>query len=329
MGLIDRESLFETAAEDWRQLHSLYIKESTAKAYRDYIRGLLTYFKGMKLSEIAENPARLHIFQTKRKEHAGNERINHECNTLSQILRAAGVWEQLKPFYKPLPVDHADTPGKALLPEQAQKLFATASRSKRWQVAYWASVLSTNTTAGPGEIRHLRLGDIDLDRREIYVQRGVKNKFRRRPLPLNAPAYWAITQALERAQELGASLPTHYLFPHRRKSGGKYAKETHDVTKPIGSWKTAWYALTAKAGLKGLRRYDLRHHAITTLLENPDVSERVVKDLAGQVSRKIIDRYSHIREKARRDAVDSLDRKGPVSSKPVLVETVEKRDETA
>jgi integrase len=41
--------------------------------------------------------------------------------------------------------------------------------------------------------------------------------------------------------------------------------------------------------------YDLRHHAMTALLENPEVSEETVEDLAGHVSRRMKKRYSHIR----------------------------------
>jgi integrase len=38
-----------------------------------------------------------------------------------------------------------------------------------------------------------------------------------------------------------------------------------DPTRGIGSWKKAWRKLSEKAGLKGLRFHDLRHHAITEL----------------------------------------------------------------
>jgi hypothetical protein len=42
----------------------------------------------------------------------------------------------------------------------------------------------------------------------------------------------------------------------------------------MDSWKKAWYALRAEAGKKfprlaKLRRYDLRHHSLTRLMEDP------------------------------------------------------------
>jgi integrase len=53
----------------------------------------------------------------------------------------------------------------------------------------------------------------------------------------------------------------------------------------------------------------LRHHAITRLLENPDISEQTVKDIAGHVSKHILERYSHIRMEKKRNALDALCRK--------------------
>ena len=37
--------------------------------------------------------------------------------------------------------------------------------------------------------------------------------------------------------------------------------------------------------------YDLRHHAITALLENPHVSEETVEAIAGHISREMKKRY--------------------------------------
>jgi len=60
------------------------------------------------------------------------------------------------------------------------------------------------------------------------------------------------------------------------------------------------------AHLPKLRMYDLRHHAITALLENPDISEETVEDIAGHVSRRMKKRYSHIRMEYKRAAVEAI-----------------------
>jgi hypothetical protein len=71
--------------------------------------------------------------------------------------------------------------------------------------------------------------------------------------------------------------------------------------------KTAWKALTAAAGIVGrLRPYDLRHTAITDILQIPDVSEETAKSIAGHISSQILKTYSHVRIEAKRAALDAL-----------------------
>ncbi len=70
-------------------------------------------------------------------------------------------------------------------------------------------------------------------------------------------------------------------------------------------WKKAWRTLTTKAGLKGLRFHDLRHHAITELAES-GASEQTILSIAGHVSRRMLERYSHIRMEAKRNALEAI-----------------------
>jgi site-specific recombinase XerD len=78
-----------------------------------------------------------------------------------------------------------------------------------------------------------------------------------------------------------------------------------DPTRPVGSWRIAWRALTKKAGLQGLRFHDLRHTAISALGE-AGVPDRVIMDIAGHVSPRMLRRYSHIQLEAKRTAIQAL-----------------------
>jgi hypothetical protein len=60
-----------------------------------------------------------------------------------------------------------------------------------------------------------------------------------------------------------------------------------------------------KSPFAGLRFHDLRHTAITVLAES-DASEQTVMAIAGHVSRKMLEHYSHIRMEAKRCAVAAL-----------------------
>jgi integrase len=69
------------------------------------------------------------------------------------------------------------------------------------------------------------------------------------------------------------------------------------------SWRSAWRSLTAKAGLKGLRFHDMRHEAITELLEK-GLSDQAIMQVAGHVSKEMLaPHYSHMRLKAKREAL--------------------------
>jgi len=43
------------------------------------------------------------------------------------------------------------------------------------------------------------------------------------------------------------------------------------------------------------------------LAENPSVSEETIRALAGHVSRRMLENYSHIRTRAKEDAIRSLE----------------------
>jgi integrase len=230
----------------------------------------------------------------------GNRTVNIEVGVLRRVLKQFKLWHFVDEDYKPLP-EPKDI-GRALTPEQELKLFSVASTRREWTVAFWVSLLAANTTAGGCEIRNLRLQEIDLAGKMLYLRVG-KNKFRVRAIPLNRTATWAVERLLDRAHKLGAIAPEHYLIPRR------IAGKQHDPTKPPSrwAWRRAWRSLTKECGLTGLRPNDLRHHAITRLAESSEASEQTIMAIAGHVSREMLEHYSHIRQEAKRRAVESLD----------------------
>jgi integrase len=48
-----------------------------------------------------------------------------------------------------------------------------------------------------------------------------------------------------------------------------------------------------ESGLAGLRFHDLRHHAITELAES-QTSDATIRSIAGHVSPKMLEHYSHV-----------------------------------
>lgn len=300
---------FIEAASVWFNSHTLHVGPGTVRHYRNCIHALTDFFGQLRLSEI--HIGHFEQYQQMRSTgqglpKAGASCINHELNTLSQILTRAGLWAGMAPNYKPLRLPKPQV-GCALAEGDELRLFRVASSNPRWKITYCCALITANTTAGPNEIRNLKLGDLDLEPPAIRITEGVKNEYRRRTIPLNEPAAWAMGELVKRAKELGAIEPGHYLLPHRAANGEK----GFDVTKPISSWRGSWDKLRKAAQMPHLRLYDLRHHAITRLLEDENVSERTVIELAGHVSRQMLERYSHIRMRTKQEAVDALAKKSP------------------
>lgn len=299
---------FPVAAEIWISAHDLYWKPATKKSYKGYVRRLKSSFFGqMKVEDI-------HIghFTEYQKQWLGRIKpaaINHDTNTLSQILRKAGLWDQMAEFYHPLPLPRWTPP--RVMPEKEEDGFfkLAATPGQDWDCAYWWASITNNTTASGVELRTLQLRHIDLahDPPILYVpDETAKNQFRARPTPLNEIALKQVERALKRAYKLGATHPDHYLFPFRVNRGA------YDVTRPASAsfiYKQ-WNRLVGTALERGIishwiRPHDLRHQIITTMLENGE-SEQTVMSLAGHVSRNMLQHYSHTRIQAKYAAVSAL-----------------------
>ena len=151
-----------------------------------------------------------------------------------------------------------------------------------------------------------------------------------RRLPLNPDAFSGILELREFSKKLfGNDLqPEWYVFP----SCEGFANS--DATKPMKGWRTAWRNITravecpkrgllqrptdscrnktckadmqgVKSPLAGLRFHDLRHSCITMLSES-QASDSTLLSIAGHVSRRMLEHYSHVPMAARRAAPDSL-----------------------
>jgi integrase len=300
---------FASACEAWLESRRPYISTKTHHEYKLNIKTLAAFFGELRLQEIDADLVR--AYQRTRKLKCGAFAINHECGVLCQIRKRIGLPIE---DYQPLPLPKQER-GRALADEERSRLLRVAKTNPSWEAAYLATTISVNTTAGPKEVATLRLQDSDLERDVIRVQPGgAKNVHRMRTIPLNDESRAAVKVALARAKRLGSIKPEHYLFPFRKKSGNRHSGADHyDPTRHQTSFKTAWLALRRAANIQNFRMYDLRHHAITALLENPEISEETAEDIAGHISRRMKKRYSHIRMKYRRAAVEAIAPKKPAA----------------
>ncbi len=251
-----------------------------------------------------------------------NATINRELDIIRGVLKRAKRWHHFAEEIHPLPI--RQNIGRALTYEEKVKLLHRAGRRPEWQTVACAARLALNTTMRGCEIKELRWRDVDMMGRSLAVRKS-KTEAGERVIPLNADAWAVILELYRRSQALGATEPSHFLFP---------ACETaqFDPTRNIKSWRTAWRRLTRaiqcagcgllqnpgercsgcgdtiaklKSPFDGFRFHDLRHQAITELAESK-ASDQTIMSIAGHVSKKMLQHYSHVRLEAKRDALDAL-----------------------
>ena len=251
-----------------------------------------------------------------------NRTVNMELAFVRRLLQRAGRLHMLGNLPKFLPERHDI--GRALSPEERARLLKTAATKPEWSLARLALTVSLNTTCRSCELKGLQWRDVSLIDRELKVSVSKTEAGRGRPIPLNAAAYAAVLELRERA--LGwfgqEPLPDWYVFPRGPgqgpKVGDNQATVKPDPTRPLTTWRSGWRAIRAAAAagdpekgipalpsLRTLRFHDLRHDAISQLAEGA-ASDMTIMSIAGHVSKKMLEHYSHIAKAARRKALDSI-----------------------
>jgi hypothetical protein len=293
---------FDEAAGHWLEIKKLHTKKPrTIEMYEWYIRNLKKEFGELLLSQI--HIGHLLEYQRQRRMSAGASCVNHELNTLAQILKMAELWDLIEKHYRPLPLPNW-TPPKVLTAAEEERFYRIASGNPDWSVAYWAVSLTNNTSAMGIELRHLQLQHVFLeqDPPTIHIpDTKVKNEFRARVVPLNAVAAKQARRIVERANRLGAWRPEHYIFPFRLKRG------SYDVAKPASPYfiRSTFRSMRETTGLDWLQPRNFRNQIITKLFESGAPDETIMS-IAGHQSIKMSRYYSRIRITAKAEALNTI-----------------------
>jgi integrase len=291
--------LFEEAAMKYLDGRLPELAESSQQKERQLLVKPREHFRGQRLRDITAEHV-LGYRQSRIATGVGPAIINMEVGVIRRILKRAKRWSVIADDIRPLKEPRSI--GRALSFEQKVRLLHAADSKPEWQNARLAMTLALCTTMRGVEIKNLHWQDVDFLRNSFTVRRS-KTDAGLRSIPMNDDARVAVLELWERATAFGGTKPEHFLFP---------ACE-HGHVKPDRcqkSWRTAWRKLTAAAGIEGFRFHDCRHHAITELAES-QASDSTIMALAGHVSRKMLEHYSHVRQEAMREAVNVLSAKRP------------------
>jgi len=309
---------FSEAADRYLEERRHGLARGSVRTEQERSRPLKLYFGATPLNRITADAVREYIVWRKSQKpqrgsetEISNRTVNMEVAFLRRLLKRAKRLHLVADDLKPLP-ERRDI-GRALQPDEKLRLLRVGKQKPEWENARLGMVLALNTTMRGCELRGLQWRDVNLIDRTLTVRHS-KTRAGERAIPLNADALAAILELRERAKAFfGDNLsPDWYVFPHAE----GFTKP--DPTEPMSGWRSAWRSLRAAAakgepekgippmpGLARLRFHDLRHHAITELAEST-ASDQVIRSIAGHVSQRMLEHYSHVRLEAKRRALDAL-----------------------
>ncbi len=290
---------FDLAADEWLASVKPHVAERTRNIYEVALRCHLKPSLGaLLLCDI--DASRIASYQARRKaEDASARTLNKELQVLRQILKRYKLWANLQGDVKfERESDHI---GKAMTDEEEAQLLAVCESNSLLRTVV---LLALNTALRKNEIRMLRWRQTDLIERALTVGRTKTEGGSGRIIPLNSVAYAALVRWAGRFPE---AKPEDYVFPaceDARLDRPHPNTDRIDPTRPIKSWRTAWRRALKDAGMS-LRFHDLRHTCITKLAEG-QASEQTLMSIAGHLSRKMLEHYSHIRMAAKRAALEAI-----------------------
>ena len=248
------------------------------------------------LPDLTEDAIRTYI-RTRLNEGAAGRTVNMELGELSRSIEKP--WSLLWPKVRKL--EERKDVGKALSPKEESKLiaavvdYASPNRSQTLGTFIRTALL---TGMRSGEIASLTWGQVDLAQRIVTVGKAKTSSGTGRQIPMNPQLFEVFSAHADWfTRRFGDTRPAYYLFP--------FGKPTpNDPTRPITDMTSAWEALRKRAGVQ-CRLHDLRHTAATKMAE-AGVPESTTLALMGHMSRAMMERYSHIRMAAKREAVEAL-----------------------
>jgi integrase len=304
-----RMPLFSTAATEWVESRTGLSPKSVTR-YRQCIENLKAEFGSRLVCDIDSQD--IAAYQRKRlAAEVSNRTVNYEVGTLRGILKSFGLWGHIADKVEALKENHDI--GRALTRDEEGALVKAAGKS-RSPALLPLLIFSLDTGMRASEVRSLRRRDLALDwdkgviaRGDVIVPKSKTPAGTGRMIPLTQRICATLSLWLSRFPSTDADT---YVFPRHSVGIAGNSRVPRvwnvDLARPMGEWKSAWAAACKEAKIR-YRWHDLRHTFISRLAENPAVSEGTIKSLAGHVSKRMLERYSHIRTHAKRAAIEALE----------------------
>jgi integrase len=229
------------------------------------------------------------------QEGAGNRTVNMELGVLSRSI--GHTWKVLWP--KADKLEENNDVGRALEQDEERAILDAAARSRSKLIHPFLYILCW-TGLRSNEARTLQWLQIDFETRQITVGKSKSEFGAGRQIPMTAALLATLTQYRAWYEsKLGPAQPDWYVFPLSNRI------KPVDPTRPVTSLKRAWEGVR-KVAKVSCRLHDCRHTFCTKLAE-AGIPESTMLDMMGHMSAKMLRRYSHIRDKARRAAIAAIE----------------------
>jgi integrase len=152
--------------------------------------------------------------------------------------------------------------------------------------------LANYTGMRAGEIQTLRRNQVDVTRRIVRLNKTKNGSAR--TVPLGKQAVEVLQQALDHPIR---PMDTDLIF---------WGETGHDGHRSPYEYNSAWRRALKRAGIVDLRFHDLRHEAVSRLVE-AGLGVQEVAAISGHKSMQMLRHYTHLRAE---DLVERLDQMG-------------------
>lgn len=289
---VRRESVvkFRDFSAEYLEKYSKPNKRSWKSADTNSIRALDRFFGDRELSKITQPMVEEYLRlrrSKKRKRLDGKEHylapstVNRELSCLKTIFTKAIEWGQVEssPCVKVRKFKEDNGRTRFLTDAEIERLMNTASPKLQQVISVFI-----NTGMRRGELQNLKWSDLDFDRRLITLTQTKSGKVRY--IPMND-----VTKQVLLQRRIAKESPV-LVF-----SG----------TEPDKPWDfcTAFDLARERASLSDVRIHDLRHTFASHLcMKGVDIM--TVKELLGHSSLEMTQRYSHLTDRHKAEAVARL-----------------------
>lgn len=218
--------------------------------------------------------------------------LSHLFNTAIREWRLGLVRNPVSGIRKPSPGEGRDRRLRGN--EEARLRQALANYSN--PMLGWIFDIALETGMRSGEIAGLRLHQVDVRRRVARL--AVTKNESARTVPLSRRAVEVFTLALENPARPEASDLVFFGEPGR------------DGKRRPYTFSKVWNGIKSSLGLSDLHFHDLRHEAVSRLVE-AGFSDQEVSAISGHKSMQMLKRYTHLRAEDLVDRLDTIQAKEP------------------